>query len=187
MSEIDNKGNLVTQRSFVIRNGKKVKRIDLLAEVLHVAGSTAYQMTEEVGPYGSGTPSPLYKLCELIKRLDEVEREEGDEVSGATELAQYPMIFLSQLRGDIASEGDAVAKLNFLLKSASDAVYDMKGRDLKDLNFGELKDFAQKMLTACTMASELGLMIDARIETKNDSYPGAPVQRERTLRATEQG
>ncbi|HWT01148.1 MAG TPA: hypothetical protein VN256_12945 [Pyrinomonadaceae bacterium] len=177
--QVENKGNLVTRRAFAERDGVDLHRIKILARVTNKALSMAYQMTEEVGLYGSGRRSHLYVLCELVRELFEIEQREGGEVSAALEMARYPLSFLQQLRGDVPDEGDAIHKLNFLLKSASDANYQLKGRDLKDLTPGELRDFEQKLLNVMTLAHELSIMVDAQIGAAE--YPGAPIMRERKV------
>lgn len=141
--------------------------------------STAYQMTEEVGEYGSGTPSPLYIVCELIRELYELEIKLGWEISMAHAMAQYPMTYLKQLRGEIATDSDAISKLNSLLKNTADANYLLAGRDLKDLTPGELKEFESHMTNIAAVAGELGLMTDEQRQAVERSYPGAPIPRER--------
>jgi len=168
-----NKGNLVTRRCFVERDGVKLRRVDELAQIVGKAGSTAYQMTEEVSPYGSGTPSPLYNLNELIRHLVDI-----DDIPSAVEMADCPRRFLDQLRGEDVA-GDAINKNNLLLKTASDANYLLAGRDLKDLPLGQLKEYAQMIMTVRTVSSEIERMVDAQIKTVEQSFTGAPIQAER--------
>lgn len=171
-----NKGNLVTRRAFAERSGQDLNRVKLLARVTGKAMSTSYQMTEEVGDYGSGTPSPAHNLCECIRALTDIGAN-----TEAHELADYPRIFLAQLlSGNI--DGDAVGKMNVLLKTASDANYLLAGRSLSELPLGQLKEFSEMVMTAATAASELGWMIDAQVRNIEESFHGAPIQGER-LRA----
>lgn len=180
---VENKGNLIIRRAFFGAHGEFPERMETLRRTVNKAMSTAYQMTEEVGPFGSGTPSPLYVLCELIRQREELDRKEGVEISTAQELAQYPLTFLSQLRGEISHDGGAaVDKLVLLLKDASDANYMLRGRDLKELTPGELKDFGQKMMNVYSVAHELGMMTDGVLNASEDSYPGIPLQKDRPHR-----
>lgn len=169
----ENKGNLITRRAFAERDGVKLRRIEILAEVTHKKGATAYQMTEEVGLFGSGRKSPLHIQCELIKRLV----EEGD-LTAAREMAAYPRIYLNELEAG-GPRGDAIAILCHLLKSVSDASYIVKGRAIEDLPLGELKEFSEKIISAMAAASALGLVTEALIETKERGHKGTPVQAER--------
>lgn len=184
MAAPDNKGNLITRRSFTDEGGLHANRIKDLHEVTGRALSTCYQYTEELGLYGSGTPSPLFVVIESVRRLYQRDTEEGCAISSAQEFAQAPLIFLSQLRGETASDGDAINKLNFLLKNASDANYLLRGRGLEDLTPGELKEFGQKVMNAGSIAHELGMMIDHQLRTKESGYPGAPIQGEQTLQTS---
>lgn len=174
---VPNKGNLVVRRAFAERDGVDLGRVKLLARISTKAMSTSYQMTEEVGDYGSGTPSHLHIHCELIRAL-----EDGGAHDEAHEMAEYPRVFLSQLRrGNV--EEDAVTKMNTLLKSASDANYLLAGRDLKDLPLGQQKEFAELMMTAVTAASGLAWMTDFQIHAAEETFSGAPIQRESRIRA----
>ena len=168
-----NKGNLVTRRAFAERDGQDLNRIKILAQVTNKAMSTAYQMTEEVGLYGSGTPSPLHMVGSLIEKLVEL----GD-LSAAHAMAEYPRSFLNSLQKD-APEGDAVHKLNFLLKTVSDINFNLKGRSLDSVPLGEMKGISEMVMTAVTTASELGMMIDASIQAKESNHTGAPITGER--------
>jgi hypothetical protein len=185
MAAPHNKGNLITRRAFTEEGGLHANRIRDLHEVTGRALSTCYQYTEEIGLYGSGTPSPLYVVIESVRRLHARDTEEGCAISYAQEFAQAPLIFLSQLRGETPSDIDAVGKLNFLLKNASDANYMLRGRDLKELPPSDLKDFAQKLMTVVSIAHELGMMVDGQIRLKEGDYPGAPIQGERTLQTSQ--
>jgi hypothetical protein len=176
-----NKGNLITRRAFSGDNFERSHRMPELRRVVNKKMSTAYQMTEEVGAFGSGSPSPLHMVCELIRECEAMDRKEDCEISTAQELARYPLTFLSQLRGEVALDGDAINKINLLLKNASDANYQLRGRDLKDLPPVELKEFGQKVLNVCSIAHELGMMTDAQLMAVESSYPGAPIQGERAL------
>lgn len=175
----ENKGNLVIRRAFAKRDGVDLHRVNILARVTHKKMSMAYQMTEEVGEFGSGRKSPLYLLCELINAIEEIEQKEGSEYSAALEMAEYPILFLRQLRGDVSIDTDAIGKMNLLLKVISDANYQLKGRCLQDLTLGELKEFSQRMMSAATLASEIGMLTEAQIDAREQSYSGAPVQGER--------
>ena len=175
---VENKGNLITRRAFA-----DTDRMPVLRRVVNKAMSTAYQMTEEVGDYGSGTPSPLHMLCELIRESYELNARERRELSTALELAEYPLCFLHELMGESPAAGDSVGKINFLMKTASDANYLLKARLLENLTPGELKDFARLMRDCATVARELVMLAEARAEAVEGDYPGAPVQGER-LRAT---
>lgn len=180
----DNKGNLVTRRAFAKRDGVDLHRVNVLARVTNKSMSMSYQMTEEVGEFGSGRKSPLHLVCELIGAIEEIEKQEGSEFSAALEMAEYPLSFLRQLRGDIPIDKDATGKLNSLLKIVSDAIYYMKGRELTDLTPGELKEFSQKMMSASNTASEIGMLADAQIELREANFSGSPVQGERLKLAT---
>lgn len=182
---VENKGNLITRRAFAGEDGGRSHRMPTLRRIVNKAMSTAYQMTEEVGAYGSGTPSPLHMVCELIRELEGFDKSEESEISFALEMAHYPLSFLSQLRGEIGASGDSVGRLNFLLKNASDANYMLRGRDLKDLTLGELKEFSQKVMNVVSTGHELGMMTDDQLKTKERDYPGAPIQGERTLQTSQ--
>lgn len=177
----ENKGNLVTRRAFADLRGLRPGRTAAFCRVTGRKASTAYQMMEEVGEFGSGTPSPLHVLCDLIAEAEKFDAAERSEVSHAHELASYPLTYLRQLRAGEASP-DSVQKINLVLKSASDANYMLKGRRLEDLPPGELRDFNELMLTVAGAALELEMLVDALLG-KND-FPGAPVQRERPLKLT---
>jgi hypothetical protein len=96
-------------------------------------------MTEEVGEFGSGTPSPLHKLCELIEKLYEVEQCRRREISGALEMAQYPLTFLSASARGYSARPIPSGKTKHLLKNVSDAVFDLGGRDARGLESGRAK------------------------------------------------
>lgn len=177
-SSIVNNGNLVTRRAFA-----DTDRMKVLRRVVNKAMSTAYQMTEEVGEYGSGTPSPLHMVCDLVAELYDIESTEGAHVSHAQEMADYPALFLAQLRGGAPRAADAPGKLNFLMKSAADANFLVKGRAVADMSARELREFAGLMTNAAVLARELAQIAETQIERHADEYPGAPVQGER-LRAT---
>jgi hypothetical protein len=166
VNTLENKGNLITRRAFADTN-----RMATFRQVTNKAWSSAYQMTEEVGEYGSGRPSPLHMLCELIAVSEEADRREGKEFSTALEQAEYPLLFLMQLRGALSIGKDAVGKLNLLNKSVSDAMYILNGRDVAELTPNELKE-----------CRGLGLFIDAKLAEASAAFPGAPVQGERSLR-----
>lgn len=168
-----NKGNLITRRAFAERDGVDLNRIKILAQVTNKAMSTAYQMTEEVGLYGSGTPSPLHVVNCLIERLVEL----GD-MTAAHEMAECPRIYLSRLQKAIP-DGDAIHKLNFILKTASDISYKLRGRSFESLPLGEMKEMSEMVMSVATASSELGMMIDAHIQAKERSQTGAPIQGER--------
>jgi len=178
LMKVANKGNLVTRRCFSERDGVRLKRIEELAQITGKAGSTAYQMTEEVSPFGSGTPSPLHNINECIRYLVDI-----DDIHGAIEMADNPRLFLNQLRGGEVA-GDAINKNNLLLKAASDANYLLAGRDLKDLPLGQLKEYAQMIMTIRTTSSEIEQMIDAQMQAKESSHNGAPIPGERLRQAS---
>lgn len=180
-----NQGNLITRRAFAERDGIRLYRVELLADITQRSGSMAYKMTEEIGIFGSGSPSPLHVLCELIRATEEVEKREGSEFSSALELAEYPLIFLRALRGEKGIETDAVGKLNFLTKNSADASYLLNGRDLKDLNLGELDQLRELAMNAATLAHELGTMTERQIAETESRYKGAPVMRERPFRVAD--
>ena len=171
--DVSNKGNLITRRAFA-----DTDRMATLRRIVNKAMSTAYQMTEEVGEYGSGTPSPLHMVCELIRESFELDAKAGAEVSSAQELAEYPLVFLRQLRGEIETKGDFVCKVNCLMKRAADAGYLLKGRDLRELTPAELKEFAGHMIAAAALARELEHMADEAMGLIQ--FPGSPIQRERS-------
>lgn len=173
----DNKGNLITRRAFA-----DTDRMQVLRRVVNKAMSTAYQMTEEVGEYGSGTPSPLHMHCELIREAYELDTREGAEVSTAQELAEYPLAFLRQLRGESATGGDFVCKVNCMLKAGAQANYIVRGRDLRGMTPGELREFSQQLMTVSTLAGELIHMADEA--ERAIQFPGAPIQAERQFRRT---
>jgi len=177
---VDNKGNLVTRRAFA-----DTGRMHILRRIVNKAMSTAYQMTEEVGEYGSGTPSPLHMVCEQIRESHEQDVKEGVEVSTAQELAEYPLAFYRQLRGEVDTRGDFVGKKNRMMKASSDANYMLRGRELEDLTPGELKEFSAYMMTVGTLARELEQMADEVLQAVQ--YPGAPIQAERAFRRTGTG
>lgn len=178
----ENKGNLITRRAFSERDGVELSdaRMKVLRHVVNKAMSTAYQMTEECGEYGSGRPSPLHMLCELIREAHDLDAKDGLDFSTAQELAEYPLTFLRLLRGQIGLTGDFVCKLNYLVKTAGDAMYSLKGRDLPHLSPGELKAFADYMIGVAGLAAALQAMADDQAQRLN--YPGAPCQRERIVR-----
>lgn len=173
-----NNGNLVTRRAFA-----DTDRMKVLRRVVNKAMSTAYQMTEEVGEYGSGTPSPLHMVCDLVAELYEIESREGAHVSHAQEMADYPALYLALLRGGATKGADAPGKLNFLMKSAADANFLVKGRTLAEMSVRELKEFAGFMANAAVLARELAQLAETQIGRHAEDFPGAPVQAER-LRAT---
>ncbi|HEX8708834.1 MAG TPA: hypothetical protein VF723_11370 [Pyrinomonadaceae bacterium] len=179
---VENQGNLVTRRAFAQRDGVKLRRIELLAEITQKSGATAYKMTEEMGLFGSGSPSPLYVLCELIRAIEEIEQREGVEFSSALEMAEYPRRFLRALRGEAGCDVEASGKLKVLIKSAADANFLLDGRELKDLNLGELKDFRELTMNGATLAHELAVMVDRQIEDADSRYRGTPTMRERPYR-----
>lgn len=181
MASPENRGNLITRRAFADEYGGRAGRTAAFCRVTARARSTAYQMMEEVGEFGSGTPSPLHVVCELVRAAEDLDRAEGSEVSYAHELASYPLTFLRQLRAG-GAPADSVQKINLVLKSASDANYMLKGRRLEDLTPGELRAFNELMLTVAGAALELEMVADALLGAHN--FPGAPVQRERPLKLT---
>jgi hypothetical protein len=179
---IENQGNLITRRAFTDEFKLHADRLRELHLLTHKSGSVCYRYTEEVGLYGSGLPSPLHVVIESVRRLYELDTEEGCEISFAQEFADAPAIFLRRLRGEIVGGLDAIGKINFLLKNVTDANFLLKGRDLFELALGELKEFRRLMMNAASLAREIQTMADARIEVLENSYPGAPFQRERALR-----
>src|ERR1051325_2752397 len=181
---IENKGNTVIRRAFAERDGLRLHRVEILAQVTNKAMSTAYQMTEDVGLYGSGRPSPLYIVCELVSRLEEIEREGTGGVSAAMEVARYPLDFLRQLRGEIQIDSDARHSLNLLLKNISDANFLLAGRELKDITPGELREFLHLIMNCVTASHELEAICDSLIQAREASYPGVPFQRERICKAS---
>jgi hypothetical protein len=179
---VENQGNLIIRRAFAQRDGVSLYRIELLAKITQKSGALAYKMTEEVGLFGSGSPSPLYVLCELVRAIEEIEQGEGGNFSAALEMAEYPLRFLRALRGDEGIETDANGKLNFLLKNTADANFLLNGRTLSDLNLGELKQFREFVMNAATLAHDLGMLTESRIEEAESRFKGAPVARERPFR-----
>jgi hypothetical protein len=181
MASPENRGNLITRRAFADEYGERTGRTAAFCRMTAKARSTAYQMMEEVGEFGSGTPSPLHVLCELVRAAEEFDRAEGSEVSYAHELASYPLAFLRQLRAG-GARADSVQKINLVLKSASDANYMLKGRRLEDLPPGELRAFNELMMTVAGAALELEMLVDALLGAQD--FPGAPVPGERRLTLT---
>lgn len=180
-----NKGNLVTRRAFAERDDVELPdyRMKALRRVVNKAMSTAYQMTEECGEYGSGTPSPAHMLCELIREAHEMDAREGVDYSTAQELAEYPLTFLTQLRGGgVEAGGDFICKKNRMMKAGTDANFMLKGRELHQLTPGELHEFSASMMTVATLARELEQMADRALAEVQ--FPGAPIQSERPFRRT---
>jgi hypothetical protein len=173
--DASNKGNLITRRAFA-----DTDRMKVLRHIVNKAMSTAYQMTEECGEFGSGTPSPLHMLCESIRESYEMDVRDGAEVSTAQQLAEYPLHFLRELRGEVKLEGDFACKMNRLMKSATDANFLLKARDLSALTPGELKEFVGHMIAASALANELQHMADDAAQRRQ--FPGSPVQREKVFR-----
>lgn len=170
MPKVENKGNLVTRRAFSGENFERSHRMPTLRRIVNKAMSTAYRMTEEVGEFGSGTPSPLHQVCEQIRELERHDREDGCEISTAQEVADYPALFLRELRREKAPNCDPFGKMNFLLKTCSDANYSLRAREMKQLSPGELKEFRQKMMNASEAARELVQMADALILEGEEAY-----------------
>jgi len=182
-----NKGNLITRRSFTDERSEHADRMKELPKLTGRALSTCYQYTEETGLYGSGTPSPLHVVIESVRRLHELDREEGCEISFAQEFAEAPLNFLRQLRSEIQTEGDANRKLNLLMKTVSDSIYMLKARNFKDLTLGELREFAELMIGASALVREIGAVADRYIGAAEERYPGAPMQGERILKSVVSG
>lgn len=176
---VENKGNLITRRAFAGDDGERAHRMKVLRRIVNKAMSTTYQMTEEIGDFGSGSPSPLHQLCEMVRECLAMDKEEGSGVSTALELARYPQSFLAQLRGEVSLEGDVAQKLTLLLKVVSDANFQLQGRPLSELKLGELKEFAQQALTAGSLAHELQVIAEALISERGINYPGSPMQGDR--------
>lgn len=184
---VENQGNLVTCRSFVKRDGVKLHRVEMLAEITRKKGSTAYKMTEPLGHFGSGTPSPLHIVCELIRELDGVEQQDAPGYSSALEMATYPLRFYRALRGEKSADADADSKLRQLVKHASDASYLLSGRALKVLTLNDLRVFLEHVMSAATLAHELGMMTDCQITETDSRYKGQPIMRERAFSLAGEG
>lgn len=169
-----NQGNLIIRHAFL-----DTGQIDTLRRLVNKALSTTYAMTEEVGEYQSGTPSPLHVVAAIVEELYHLGKKLGWEINHAQAVAQYPLIFLKQLSGEVVPESDAIAKkLDLLLKSAADANYLLTGRTLKELNLGELRQFSQFLQSAAILAPELAYAADDRITVLDSEYKGVPIQRE---------
>lgn len=183
-----NLGNILMRRAFVGDNEElRERRMARFREVLNVKWSTAYKYLEEVGAFGSGRPSPLYKLCQLIELCHEFDVADRAPVSYARELAEYPMRYFRALTGAtaaaVASGFDAFQRMSFLLKSASDANYVLKGRDFEGLSPGELKTIRRHLHDAMAAARDLEAQVAARLGEVEASFPGAPVLREHAAKA----
>ena len=98
-------------------------------------------------------------------------------------MAQYPLVFLKQLRSEMPDTDD-IHKLGLLIKNSTDANYLLAGRFLKDMPLGELREFGQLIMTVATIAHELGMMIDGHIQAKERGYQGAPIQKENRVAMT---
>ena len=175
---VPNNGNLIMRRAFF----EDEKRRKILQKVTNVAWSTVSQHMEEVPPNGSGSPSCLHMLQELIRRLDEKEKEEGCEISMALELSVATLNFYRQLQAEGRPAGDAKFKLAYLNKYISDALFLLNGKELKDAPLGELKELWQLLMNAATSAQEACTLVEAQIREAEGSYPGAPIQRERVFK-----
>lgn len=175
-----NLGNTLMRRAFVGENEElRERRMPRFRQVLNVEWSTAYKYLEEVGAFGSGRPSPLFKLCQLIELCHEMDVADATPVSYARELAEYPMLFfLAVSGGGAAAETDTVQRMNFLLKSASDANFLLKGRALENLGPGELREFRRHLHDSIAAARDLEAQVEARLREAEERYPGAPVPRE---------
>jgi len=181
MAAPENKGNIITRRAFSPERGE-LELMAILRRVTNKAKSTAYQMVEEVGEYGSGLPSPLHTVCELIRERYEWEQDNGCEFSVAQEMAEYPLEYFRQLRGEARPGCDFVGRVNVMLKSASDANYLLKGRGPRELTPGELKEFSRLVMNVTAAARELGMAADEALRGAESEYPGAPIPGDR-LRA----
>src|ERR1043165_189933 len=173
--DVINKGNLIVRRAFA-----DTDRMATLRRVVNKAMSTAYQMTEEVGDYGSGTPSPLHMTCELIREAYEADCKTRAVAPTARELAEYPLQFYRELTGEVAPAADFIGRFNYMLKSATDANFLLEGRKLTELTPGELREFSRLIMNiqgACG-----ALLVAASEAEQHFDYPGAPVQGERVLR-----
>lgn len=180
-----NLGNTLMRRAFVGENEElRERRMPRFRQVLNVEWSTAYKYLEEVGAFGSGRPSPLFKLCQLIELCHEMDVADATPVSYARELAEYPMLFfLAASGGGAPAEADTVQRMNFLLKSASDANFLLRGRALEMIGLGELRLFRRHLHDSIAAARDLVAQVEARLREAEDSYPGAPVPREHVPKA----
>lgn len=162
---VPNLGNIVTHRAFV-----ETGRIEILRQTVNKKMSTAYKMTEELPPRGSGSPSPLYVLCELIRKTVERDIAEGRTASTAQELAEYPLQFFKSLFIGNASEEsppDVRALFNTLFREAGAAMGALNGGQLEDMSPRDLKAERQRLMTVASAASTLQTIIDAVLEGKN--------------------
>lgn len=176
---ITNNGNPITRRAFTDDLGVHPDRGRALVRTTNKARATCYQYTEDLPPNGSGLPSPLHVVCEQIRELDALCREQACPLDCAREVADYPAQFLAQLRSAAPRAGDAVARMNLLMKTAADANFLLKGRRLEDLAAGEQKEFSQLAMSAATYARELAQVADDLVARYEAAHEGVPWRRER--------
>jgi hypothetical protein len=181
-AQVTNKGNLITRRGFAGENGERSHRMTVLNRLVNKSISVCYKYMQEVGMFGSGIPSPMHLVCEMIRALEELDIQEGCEISTAREMAEYPLRYLRQLRGEITPCNNPVDRMISLVKSVSDANFILRNRELRDVSPGELKDISSKLLDAANIAHELGVAADEQAQMKGKDYPGAPVQQDRARR-----
>lgn len=180
--ESDNPGNAAMRAAFLQRGDEWLHGVEPLAELLHVKGSTAYKMCEELGDFASGTPSIAAYFFEVLRLRVRLDAEEGREVSLAEELALESLLWVRRLRGRRA-EGDFARTVKFIVSYASDVNFASDGRQLSDMSVTELRDLRERVMRATSAAEEGLAMIDGAIAARTAGYTGAPITAERAARA----
>jgi hypothetical protein len=174
---VRNNANLVIRKLFA-----ETDQMQAFRRIVYKAMSTAYQMTEEVGEFGSGTPSPLHKVFEMVRELKEIGEREGWTVNYALELAGASLDFYKQLCGDGASHVDASGKMALLIQSAANANFLLDKRGLADLSIEETGKFNAYLSDVATVARELVMSGEAHITNTERNHRGQPEQGERAIR-----
>jgi hypothetical protein len=172
---VRNYANLVIRKVFAETNQMHVFR-----RIVYKAWSTAYQMTEEVGEFGSGTPSPLHHIFECVRELKEIGEHEGWKTNHALELATAPLDFYQLLCG--GGKGiDAQKKTAFLSQCLGNASYLLNGRQIPELSIDEAGRYAAFMSDVATAGRELAMAAETHIANSQQNFKGQPEQGERLI------
>jgi len=179
-----NNGNQIMRWAITDDLGDHPDRFKLYVRITNNARSTCYQQLEPMPPLGSGSPSCLHKLNEVIEAVEMAERQEGATVSYADMLADYSREYLDELRGGVSLDTrDAIAMLCELNCNVSDVMQILKGRFFHELNLNELGKIRELTMRSAALEKALVRMVNALIGEKERSATGSPIQREH-LRAT---
>jgi hypothetical protein len=189
-----NHANLLTCRAFTRALKLHPDPIGLLMRITGRSQATCYKYTQELRQRkkgdkvtGSGLPSPLHQLCEMVKALVREERAEGfTGISFSFEIARYAFRCWERLHSTPAAaacdERSVGKKLDLLGLEAAQANFKLGDRLPGTLPLDEQKEIYNLLLNAETLVGELVWIFGRRIDETAAKHTGSPMPQDRRER-----